>query len=117
MMHVLEFFDGLIVVPHVDVIIATLPEPSISRHLEFSRHLLFQNLQDGGGWEIASFADQQRNMLGHDDLSGGDEGMALPELLPLLLEDAVSGPCGEPEPSLVTTEGYNVEVARVLIAD
>jgi hypothetical protein len=80
-MHVLEFFDGLIVVPHVEALVTTLPEPSISRHLEFSRHLLFQNLQDGGGWEIASFADQQRNMLGHDNISGDNESVALPHLV------------------------------------
>jgi hypothetical protein len=116
-LHVLEFLDGLVVVPNVEVIIAALPEPSISRHLEFSRHLLFLNLQDDGELEIARFADQQRNMLWHDDISGDNEAVALPHLLQLLLEDAVSGPFSEQGLSLVTTECYKVEIARVLIAD
>jgi hypothetical protein len=74
-------------------------------------------VQDGGEWEIARFFDQQRNRFGHDNLSGDNEAVALPHLLQLLLEDAVSGPFSEQGLSLVTTEGHKVEVARVLIAD
>jgi hypothetical protein len=81
------------------------------------RHLLFQNLQDGGELEIAGFADHQRNMLGHDNISGDNEAVALPHLFQLLLEDAVSGPFSELGLSLVTTEGDKLEVARVPIAD
>jgi hypothetical protein len=67
--------------------------------------------------EIARFADQQVNMLGHNNISGDNEAVALPHLLQYLLEDAVSGPFSEQGLSLVITEGHKVEVARILIAD
>jgi hypothetical protein len=72
--HVLEFLDGFAVVPHVEVILAALPESCISRALEFSRHLLFQNLQgtQGGkattGWHGWSPTLPKPGRVGHPRL-------------------------------------------------
>jgi hypothetical protein len=115
--HVLEFLDRFVVVPHVEVIIAALPESCVFGALKFPGYLLFQNLQDRGKLKIARFAYQKMDMFGHDDISGDNEAVALPHLLQFLLEGAVSGPFSEQGLSLVTTEGRKVEVARVLIAD
>jgi hypothetical protein len=49
-------------------------------------------------------------MLGHDNISGDNEAVALPHLLQYLLEDAVSGPFSEQGLSPGTTEGDKVEL-------
>jgi len=56
-------------------------------------------------------------MLGHDDVAGDDEAVASPHHVQFLLEDAVSGSRCEQRLPSIATEGNEVEVARVLIAD
>ena len=57
------------------------------------------------------------HMFGHDDISGDKEAVPLSHLFQLLLEDAVAGSSCEKRLSSITTEGEEVEVACVVIAD
>jgi len=79
--------------------------------------LLFQLLQDYRKWGCARFAYQQMHMFGHDDISSDDEAVAMPHLFQFLLEYAVAGSRFEQRLSAITTEGDEVEVAGVVIAD
>jgi len=115
--HILELLDRFVVVSNIEVIVAALPESDVSRPFEFSRHLLFQHLQDDEESEIARFAAPKMHVLGHDSISGDNEAVALPHFLQLSFKDAAPGSRFEKRQSSITTEGYKVEVSRMLIAD
>jgi hypothetical protein len=100
----LSFSTVFVVVPHIEVVVTALPESNLSRPLEFSPHLLLQNLQDGAELKSARFADQQMHVFGHDDVAGDDEAVALPHPLQFLLKDAVSVPRFEQGLSSIATE-------------
>jgi hypothetical protein len=115
--HVLEFLDGLVVVPHVEVIVAALRESYISRPFELSRDLLFQHLEGYLELKLARFADQQVNVFGHDDITSDNKAVAPPHLFQFSFKEIVPGARFEQRLSSITTEGKKVKITRMLIAD
>jgi hypothetical protein len=57
------------------------------------------------------------DMFRHDDVTGDDEAVTVPYFLQFFLKDCVPGSGFEQRLSVVTTEGEEVEMARVLKAD
>jgi len=57
------------------------------------------------------------HMLRHDDISGDNETVAQPHLFQFLLEDAVSASSCKQRLPAVATEGEEVKLAGILIAD
>jgi len=115
--HIPEFLNRLFVVPHVEVVVPSLPESNVSRPLELSRYLLFQHLEDDREWHRARLAYQQMGMFRHHNISGDDEAVALPHLLQFFFEDAVPGSGCEQRLSPIATESEEVKVTSMLIAN
>jgi hypothetical protein len=115
--YVFEFLDRLDMVPHVEVIVTASPESHVSGFLEPLGDLLLQHLQNDRELRFARLADHQMNMLRHDDVTGDDQAVTVPDFLQFFLKDGVPGSGLEQWLSVVTTEGEEVEMARVLIAE
>ena len=88
--HVLEFFDCLLMRPDVEIVVPSLPESRLSPPLEPSRSLLLQNLNGEGKQCFPRLTRTQMNVLGHNYIAGHDEPVALPHIFQFLLEDEVS---------------------------
>jgi len=72
-MHVAEFLDSLVFVLHVEIVVARLPEWAL---LALNRHGQLQGLNGLAEWCIFWFADQQVNVLRHDDIAANNEIVA-----------------------------------------
>jgi hypothetical protein len=84
--HILEFFDELLLTPHIEIVEPRLPElgQTVIRTLEAkpelscgrawflaqpARHALLQDLHDRRRRSPGRFTDEQVNVLWHDDIS------------------------------------------------
>jgi hypothetical protein len=67
-MHVLQFFDALDVAEDVEIIVADLPERPLAKTF---RNRELEGLDRRREWNLAiqRFADEQVNVLGHDDVA------------------------------------------------
>ncbi len=89
-MHVPEFFNCLLFVPHVEVIIVSLPEPNFAGFLQLPRCFLLQHLQSNRQGHNARLSDEHMNMLGHQHVSRNYKSELRARSLKLVLEDTVS---------------------------
>ena len=95
--HVLQLLHSLLVAPDVEAMKTQLPEArqlfpgtlERQRHLRrgcatlaahLVRHALLEHLQDGRGRAARRFADQQMDVLGHDDVPHQSEAVPLAHL-------------------------------------
>ena len=97
--HVLEFFDELRVTPDVEIVKAGLPElrqeiVRVSKRksellggyflgwlaADSPRHALLQDLHDGWRSALCWLADEQVNVVGHDDVARDREPVAVAHL-------------------------------------
>src|SRR5580658_3256388 len=115
--HIFELLDGFVVIPHIEVVVTTLPKSYISRPFELSGNLLLEHLKCDGERNGAGLTDQYMHVFRHDYVFCDDEAVALPDFFQFLLKNSVSGTCREQGLPSVTTECDEVEVARMLIAD
>jgi len=98
-MHVVEFLDELRLTPHVEIVEARLPEmgqgivgvPERKSELlgggffawfgaQSPRHALFQDLHDAGRSALGRLADEQVNVVGHDDVTDDRQLVAVAHL-------------------------------------
>jgi hypothetical protein len=111
--HVLDLFDSLVVGEDVEVVVAGLPEGCRGEALGDGE---FQGLEGFGEWVFGRLAEEQVDVLGHDDVAEDFEVIAFAGEFEGVLED-VSG-CGGVEVgfAVVTTEGDEVVVALLLVS-
>jgi hypothetical protein len=97
----------------VEVVIAGLPEVVAVAFEEFGG-LSFDD-SDGGGEEgVVGFAEEEMDVLGHEDVGVEGEVVGAAALLDDLFEDVFWFGGGKVGETLVTTEGNEVELACVL---
>jgi hypothetical protein len=106
--HVLELFDFLLQAPHVEVVKPALPEArqrivtACKDQIQLSggrsplaaqaaRDALFQNLNYSRGRSFSRFADEQVNVLRHDDVAHQGEAVAVTHLAKNS-DEHISGP-------------------------
>jgi len=130
---VTEFLHKLAIVADVEIVIAFLPEmlgevpTQANTGLEWgtlatrrgtrdqaARHSLLQRLESVGEQTAFRFADQQVNMLGHNDISVNAESETAPHTLQREFEDSLGGVSREQRSPMVTGECYEVAVPRFL---
>jgi hypothetical protein len=128
--HVVQFLDELGLTPHVEIIKAVLPKPGqrfgriAERKLELSggglpsrlasqaaRHALFQDLQDGGRSPHAGFADEQMNVVGHDNVAHQGKPVAIAHFSQNLHKQIPRVRRGQQGQSPIATEGDEMEMA------
>ncbi len=109
-----QFLDSLLVGEDVEIVIAHLPEGSLrSLHCDGELDCL-EGLRQHGG---RRFAHEQMHVLGHDDVAHDVEVVTNSHRFQGAFEQ-VSGRGGfEVGTAVVTTEGYEVEVACLLVTD
>ena len=67
-MHVLQLFDSLVVGEDVEVVVPSLPEGSRCEALGDGEFERLQGLRECG-FVIQRFADEEMNVLGHDNVA------------------------------------------------
>ena len=97
--HVVEFLDEFSLAPDVEIVEAVLPEtrqrfgciaegqfqlpggcPPSGLAPQAARHALLQHLHDGGRSAPGGLADEQVNVVGHDDVTRERESVAVAHL-------------------------------------
>jgi len=116
-MRVTKFFDTLLLVMHVEVVIPSLPEPDRSPLFEFARSLLFQHLNGNRQRGAARLADKQMNVLRHENVARNYEAITNAHRLKFTLEDAACRCAAQQWLPSITAEGEKVEATRFLVAD
>ena len=113
-MHVSQLFHPFGGAIDVEVVIAGLPEGALTP-LHRDREL--HGLQCLGQHGLTWLADEQVDMLGHDDVTEEKEIVSLPHRLQGVFEELPSACVVQVGLPSVTTEGHEVEIAGVLVAD
>ena len=126
--HVVEFLDHFCAGVDVEIVIAALPETrqetflvrKTQAELSFRRALscshatrksLLEDLDDFAGRSRAGFADEQVEMLRHDDVTDESEAVASANFLEDLHGKIPGASGGQKRPSLVTAKGDEVKIA------
>jgi len=86
-MDVAQLLDPLGFAPHVEIVVARLPERRAFGAPQLLRGDLLQHLQRDRQPPAFGFADQQVDVFGHDHISGDEESIPSPHPLQRLLED------------------------------
>lgn len=89
--HVTQLLGGLLSAPDVEVVVTRLPEAPSFGVLEFARGLLFEDLDGFGERFGARLADEEVDMLRHEDVPGDDELIADADGFEFVLEEGVGG--------------------------
>ena len=93
---VAEFFHAFRFAPDVEVVVTFLPEVTFYRIFpQLSGGVLFQHLQGDGEVAAFGFAEEQVEVLGHNDVAGDVEAVPLADFLQSLLECAAGAVSGE----------------------
>jgi hypothetical protein len=113
--YVAQLLNPLVFVPHVEVIVTSFPERAATDEpLELVRDVLLEHLNCDRQVGAFRLADQQVNVLRHDDIAGYVESIPLSYSLQSLLESATCFWRGQQWGSAVATEGDEVKAASLL---
>jgi hypothetical protein len=115
--HILQLFDCLRLSINIEVIVTPLPELSSSGTLQFAGCFLLQNLLGNGQRRDARLIGEQVNVLRHQDISSDDKTVPLSNQFKFALEHAVGRVVVQQGQSLITTEGNEMKLAGLVIAD
>ncbi len=106
--------DSLLRTPHIEVVVARLPEGRIGRVLNFVRYVLFQHLKRDCQSAALGFGQQQVDVFRHDDVSDDEKSVPAADLLKSLFEDVARLRRREQWCPTITTESDEVKVAGLL---
>ena len=87
-MHIPQFLDPLLFVPHIEIVITPLPELDFSTLLQLARGLLLQHLKRNRQRRPARLPDQQMNVFRHHNIPGNHKAVPHTHSLKLPLENA-----------------------------
>jgi hypothetical protein len=114
-MDVPKFLDSLLLVTHVEVVIAALPEvPVISNQLSQDR--LLECLDCGCESFVQGFTNQEMNVFRHDHVSVDAQPIAMTRSFQRILEAVSSRRTSEQRLAVITTEGEKVGLPSFLVA-
>lgn len=113
-MHVAKFLNALLLVMHVEVIVARLPEGSLGAAQGDGE---FQCVDYVSNRAFGRFADQQMNMLRHHDISGDNKAATEPHPFQGVLEKSASTSRTKILEAMKTAESYGMEVIGVMKTD
>ena len=127
--HILEFFDELLLTPHIEIVEPRLPELGqgvigtletkpqlLSGHgsvwlaTHTPRQALLQDLHHGRRRSLGRFADEQVNVLWHDDISDQRESVAVAHFAQNLHEKIFGANRSKQRQAPITTAGDEVEM-------
>jgi len=112
-MNIAQFFHKLRVIPNIEIVVPFLPE-MIRIANQAPRYSLLQRLPRIGQRVPRRFAEQQVNMLRHDDVAVNLKLEAAPHALQGRLEDSSAGGGGKQPTAMVTAESDEMTLAAVV---
>ena len=115
-MHVAQLLDPLLIAPDIEVVVTLLPEMKIVRTaLQRTRDLLLHHLQYERQRFALWFADEQMDMLWHEDITTNVEVEAETSGFERTQECRACSVSVKSWLALITAEGDEVQVSRVLV--
>ena len=111
-MDITPLFDELAIAPNVEIVIALLPK-MLGLADQASRSALFQRLDGIGEHAPLRFAEQQVNVLRHDDISVNAKPEIAAHSLQRDLENALGGGCQQ-QPPVIAGKRHEVAVSGFL---
>jgi len=113
--YVAQLLNPFVFVPHVDVIVTSFPERAATGELpELVRNVLLEHLNRDRRAGAFRLADEQVNVLRHDDIPGHVEFVPYSHPLQGLLEGATCFWRGQQWGAAVATESDEVQIASLL---
>lgn len=112
---VAQLFCELAVMADVEIVVALLPEV-LRLANQASRHALFQRFERIGERPMPRFAEEQVNVLRHDDVSVDAQIEAAPDTLECELENLLRRILGKGWTTVVATERHKVALSGFLIS-
>ena len=134
-MHIVEFLDEFLLTPDIEIVEARLPELGQAiMHMaerkwellagrffariaaEPPRHTLLQHLHDGRGRTFRRLADEQVDVVGHDDVAHQCKAVAVAHFAQNLHKQILRARGGKQGQSSVTAARNEMEVAQSIPA-
>jgi hypothetical protein len=133
-LHVLELFDSLLQTPHVKVVKPPLPKSrqrivatckgqiQLSRGrsplaAQAARDVLFQNLNHGGRRSLGWLADEQMNVLGHDDITHQGEAVAIAHFAKNMYKSISGANRAQKRQAPIAGEGHEMQMTASVAAN
>ena len=115
-MNIAQFLNPFALSEYVEIIVSCLPERLDRSIPQLSRHRLFQHLQGKGECGALGFADQQVDVLRHDDIT--DEVKAVPAANAFeCMDHLIAGVCGtQSRGTMIATERDEVQMPSLLVS-
>src|SRR5579863_6145831 len=115
--HIAQLLDALFAGPYIEVIVPALPELGRSRAFQLPRGPLFQYLNRRGQGSTSRLAEEQMDMLRHQDITGNNQLRAQARPLQRLFKGPIAIARSQQWFSPVTAECHEVKDAALLITD
>jgi hypothetical protein len=133
-MHVVKFFDSLLQTPHVEIIETPLPKTrqriatackgqiqlrrgSALLATQAARDALLQNLNHRGRCSSHRLADEQVNVLGHDNISDQRKSVAVAHLTKNLDKNILGANRTQKRQTSIAGEGNEMQMAAPVVAN
>ena len=114
-MGIAELFRELLVIAYVEIVVALLPEV-LGVTYQAPRDSLLQRFERIGELALLGFAEQQMNMLRHDDISVDTEAETPSDVLQSDLKDLLRGVRCKEWTAVVATERHEVTLSGFVIS-
>ena len=114
LVHVVQLLHAPRVVVHIEVVIALLPEWALGAA---KRDGEFERVDRVSNCALARLADEQMDVLGHDDVSSYNKLQTVAGALKSILKEAARGGSPEMRKPMETTERDEVEVTGLVVTN
>ncbi len=132
MVNVSPQFGPLALAPYHEVVEAALPDVGGFQALvpqralcrvgrsrstqKLARETWFEHLHHGRGIPLLRFADQKMKMFGHDYVADHHETIPLTHLFEDVQKKIATTSAAEQTPTLITTGGYEMQIAGAVVS-
>ena len=115
-MDITKLFGLLGVAPHIEIVVAGLPERAALWAVQAPGYVLFQQLQRDGKSGSLRLSQQQMNVLGQNHISGNVKAIPLAGIFEGFLKQVASVRGGQSGRASIATECNEMDAARFLVS-
>src|SRR5690348_5843451 len=115
-MDITKLFCLLGVAPHIEIVVAGLPERATLRATQAPGNVLLQHLQRDGKFGSLRLSQQKMNVLRHDHVSGNVKAIPLAGIFKGFFKQVASVRGGQSGRASIATECNEMEAARFLVS-
>lgn len=115
-MNITQLFGLPGVAPHVEIVVAGLPERAALRATQALGYVLLQHLQCDGKFGSLGLSQEQMDVLRHDHISGNIKAVPLACIFESFLKYVAGVRGGQSGRAGIATEGDEMEAACFLVS-